>query len=468
MKLVLVVTENQEAAQGIASCLGHGYKLKKALSLAEAQRFLNGTHCDYLFVDLAFIRQKLPPGEPRNFAAAISAFQNSQHQVPLVILAPPEDIRATVSAVKAGADDYLIYPIEPGEVDLVIEGLAEQVQIESELEYLRDSFWKAEARDLVHTRSPLMQEVYKKVESVAPTRATVLISGETGTGKSLLAKLIHTHSNRSDGPFVSMHCGAIHDNLVESELFGHEKGSFTGAERRKLGKFEIADRGTIFLDEVGTISPSAQIKLLQVLQEGSFSRVGGENTQEVDVRVVAASNEDLGSRVKEKTFRSDLYYRLNVFAIELPSLRERQEDIPYLVDFFLERLDRTYGKGISGVEPGIKESLSAYNWPGNIRELENLLERAYILERSSKLTATSFPPDLNLLRPPSDSDQPEEALSLSQVRRLALEQVEKRYLVQLLSEKAGRIDQSAAQAGVTTRQLRNLMTKYGLNRKDFR
>jgi transcriptional regulator with GAF, ATPase, and Fis domain len=266
---------------------------------------------------------------------------------------------------------------------------------------------------------------------------------------------------------VEVHCGAIHDNLVESELFGHEKGSFTGAERRKLGKFEIADRGTIFLDEVGTISPSAQIKLLQVLQEGAFSQVGGEATLEVDVRVIAASNEDLASKVQDRSFRSDLYYRLNVFAIELPPLRDRPEDIPHLVDFFLQRLEGLYGKGINGIDPEVKASLCEYSWPGNIRELENLLERAYILERSSKLSAASFPPDLNLAGLSSVQNQPNTALSLTEVRRLAMEQVEKSYLLQLLGEKKGRIDQSAAQAGVTPRQLHNLMAKYGLNRRDF-
>ena len=468
MKRILVATPDHEAAAGIESCLSREYKIKRANGPDETLGLLNKIQFDYLFVDLAFIREHLHPGEPRNFTPAIAPFRSSQSHPPLIILARPEEIRATVAAVKAGADDYLIYPVEPSEVALVIQSLAEQVQIESELEYLRDSFWKSDARDLVRTRSPLMREVYAKVESVAPTRANVLISGETGTGKSLLAKLIHSHSSRATGPFVEVHCGAIHDNLVESELFGHEKGSFTGAERRKLGKFEIADRGTIFLDEVGTISTATQIKLLQVLQEGTFSRVGGESTLEVDVRVVAASNEDLAARVADKSFRSDLFYRLNVFAVELPPLRERPEDIPHLIDFFLHRLERFYGKGINGIEAPIKESLCSYGWPGNIRELENLLERAYILEKTSKLTRESFPADLNLAGAVAGMGPDDMALSLNEVRKKTMEEVEKRYLIQLLSEKQGRIDQSADQAGVTPRQLHNLMAKYGLNRKDFR
>ena len=468
MKKILVATPNQEAATGIESCLDRGFRVKKAGGADEALQLLAKGQFDYLFVDLAFIREKLHPGEPRNYGPAITPFRKSQAHSSLIILAPPEEIRGTVAAVKAGADDYLIYPIEPSEVALVIESLTEQAQIESELEYLRDSFWKADARDLVRTRSPLMREVYSKVESVAPTRANVLIGGETGTGKSLLAKLIHSHSSRSAGPFVEVHCGAIHDNLVESELFGHEKGSFTGAERRKLGKFEIADRGTIFLDEVGTISSGTQIKLLQVLQEGTFSRVGGESTLEVDVRVVAASNEDLAARVAEKTFRSDLFYRLNVFAIDLPPLRDRPEDIPHLIDFFLRRLDRLYGKGITGIETSIKESLCAYRWPGNIRELENLLERAYILEKSTKLTAASFPADVNPMAVAGGHGRNDTGLCLNEVRKITVEEVEKRYLTQLLNDKKGRIDQSAVQAGVTPRQLHNLMAKYGLNRKDFR
>ncbi|RJX34981.1 MAG: sigma-54-dependent Fis family transcriptional regulator [Desulfarculus sp.] len=468
MKSLLVATPDRAAVASLRSTLGRKYRLEEAASVPEYQELLGRRRFELALVDIAFILQQLPAEEPRDFAPAVHAFRRGPGSPSLIILTPPERIRDTVSAVKAGADNYITYPVDLHEVELVTQSLAALRKIESELEYLRDSFWKVEARDLVRTRSPLMRQVYDKVEVVAPTKATVLLTGETGTGKSLMARLIHMHSSRAGGPFVSVHCGSMPDTLVESELFGHEKGAFTGAERRKLGKFQIADGGTIFLDEVGTISPNAQIKLLQVLQEGSFSRVGGESEIKVDVRVVAASNADLEHKIREGGFRSDLFYRLNVFAIELPPLRQRREDIALLVSTCLDRLQRGYGKEVAGVEEGVMRALAAYAWPGNIRELENLLERAYILEQGPRLGPASFPADLMALEHPGQDDEPGQSLPLAEVRRRAVEEVERRYLVRLLSAKKGRIDQCASQAGVTTRQLHNLMTKYGLSARDFR
>ncbi len=469
MKSLLVATPDRSAVVGLRDSLNRRYRLEEAGTAHACLEQLARRRYDLALVDISFIVEKLPPGEPPDFSAAVQTFRRGNYGgPPLIILTPPLRIRETVSAVKAGADNYLTYPVDHHEVELVISSLAARYKIENELQYLRDSFWKVEAQDLVRTRSALMGQVYEKLEMVAPTRATVLLSGETGTGKSLMAKLIHMHSSRAQGPFVSVHCGSMPDTLVESELFGHEKGAFTGAERRKLGKFQIADTGTIFLDEVGTISPNAQIKLLQVLQEGTFSRVGGEQDISVDVRVVAASNVDLEKKIAEGGFRSDLFYRLNVFSVELPPLRERREDLPLLVTTLLERLNRSYGKNISSVEEQAMEALTAYSWPGNIRELENLLERAYILERGHRLSPGSFPADLMALHHPGNPDEPGDSHPLAEVRRRAVEEVERRYLLRLLGQKKGRMDQAAAQAGVTTRQLHNLMTKYGLASRDFK
>lgn len=469
MKSLLVATPDRSAVVGLRDSLNRRYRLEEAGTAQACLEQMARRRYDLALVDIGFIADKLTPEEPADYAAALQLFRRGgPGNPPLIILTPPQRIRETVSAVKAGADNYLTYPVDPHEVELVISSLAALRKIENELQYLRESFWKLEARDLVRTCSPLMGQVYEKLEMVAPTRATVLLSGETGTGKSLMAKLIHMHSSRAQGPFVSVHCGSMPDTLVESELFGHEKGAFTGAERRKLGKFQIADTGTIFLDEVGTISPSAQIKLLQVLQEGTFSRVGGEQDISVDVRVVAASNVDLEKKIADGGFRSDLFYRLNVFAVELPPLRQRREDLPLLVSTLLERINRGYGKNIKGVEDQAMEALTAYSWPGNIRELENLLERAYILERGHLLSPASFPADLMALHHPGALTAPGESLPLAEVRRRAVDEVEQRYLVRLLGHKKGRIDQAAAQAGVTTRQLHNLMTKYGLTARDFK
>jgi transcriptional regulator with GAF, ATPase, and Fis domain len=312
-----------------------------------------------------------------------------------------------------------------------------------------------------------MSEVFEKVRAVAPTESTVLITGETGTGKGVIAKLIHEHSRRADKQFISVHCGAIPDTLLESELFGHEKGAFTGAIRRKLGKFEIAQGGTIFLDEIGTISSSMQIKLLQVLQERTFQRVGGELSISADVRIIIATNADLQKMCQEGSFRRDLFYRLNVFPIEIPPLRERLADIPLLLDTFLKKLNRFSLKNIRDFAPGFLTVMQSYDWPGNIRELENLVERAFIIEETPILTIESLPKDLvsdeTFKSPIANLTQ-----SLKTVRLRAVETAEQRYLVELLKEHNGKINDTAAAAGIGVRQLHKLMIKYKLKKEDFR
>lgn len=291
-----------------------------------------------------------------------------------------------------------------------------------------DKFWQDDSLDYVQTKCRAMKAVFEKIRSVAPTKSTVMLIGETGTGKGILANLIHRHSNRKEAPFISVHCGAIPDTLLESELFGHERGAFTGAVRRKLGKFEIAKGGTIFLDEIGTITPSAQIKLLQILQDGLFQRVGGEETMEANVRVIAASNTDLKKMCDDGLFRKDLYYRLNVFPIEIPPLRERVDDIPHFVDVFLKKMSRFSQKNIHHVDPLVIEAFQHYRWPGNIRELENLIERAYILERSPVLRSESFPRELFESGAPAANTPVHNAVTLSEARRRGIAEIEQKYL----------------------------------------
>ena len=379
-----------------------------------------------------------------------------------------EMIREAVMAVKSGASNYLTYPITPEEVKFVTENIRESVIFQSELDYLRDQFWETDLLDIIQTENLQMRSVYEKVRSVSPTKTTVLLMGETGTGKGVMANLIHRHSNRRDAQFISVHCGAIPDTLLESELFGHEKGSFTGAVRRKLGKFEIASGGTIFLDEVGTLTPSAQIKFLQILQDGTFQRVGGEDTIDSDVRVIAATNVDLKKMCDDGEFRKDLYYRLNVFPIEIPSLRDRIEDIPHLVELFLKKMNRINTKEIYHIDSQVLDAFRDYSWPGNIRELENLIERAYILESTSVLTPESFPSELfessrSLASLPIDT-----SLTLAQARQKATDNIERNYLKELLARNRGRIKESAAAAGITTRQLHKLMAKYGIRKEEFK
>ena len=301
-----------------------------------------------------------------------------------------------------------------------------------------------------------------------PPRQRYLLLGETGTGKSFTAKMIHKLSNRKGGPFISVHCGAIPETLIESELFGHEKGAFTGAHRRKSGKFELASGGTIFLDEIGTVTPSAQVKLLTVLQEGVYQRVGGETDLKTDVRVIAASNSDLKLMCVEGSFRKDLYYRLNVFPITIPQLFERKEDIPLFVDFFIQRFNQFNGKQIRGVHPDVMQALIQYDWPGNLRELENLLERAHILESASELTPESFPSELFDHIEPVAEIAIDTSETLATARRKALEETERRYLKEILTRNKGRINVSASEAGISTRQLNKLMHKHQLEKGAFK
>jgi DNA-binding NtrC family response regulator len=320
-------------------------------------------------------------------------------------------------------------------------------------------------------RSEPMLDVYRKVRMVAPTRTTVLLTGETGTGKSYLAKLIHRFSPRSEGPFVSVHCGALPESLIESELFGHEKGAFTGATKTRKGKFELADGGTIFLDEIGTITPAAQIKLLHILQEKAFERVGGEKLIPCDVRIIAATNEDPAGLCEQGKFRWDLFYRLNVFPVEVPPLRRRIEDILPLAEQFIANFRRESGRDITGIAPRAALALQEYSWPGNVRELENIIERACILEETDQIHAESLPLELLALRPepqpdsliPSDSLMP-----LHAARAAAIEEFERRYLFALLQSCDGSIKKSADTADITTRQLHKLMTKHRLDKKTFR
>ncbi len=465
MTSVLVASKNQSACNSIRTSLRSEYRIDVVSSRNGCLEMFRKNRYEFMFIDVELLRGSMLDN---NYKTALQPFWHAYPTAQIIAMSSQEMIREAVRAVKAGASDYLTYPINPDEVRYVTESIYESIVMESELDYLRDRFWHEDALEIVRTRSPLMKTVFDKVRSVAPTKSTVLLSGETGTGKGVLARLIHHHSNRKDGPFISVHCGAIPDTLLESELFGHEKGAFTGAVRRKLGKFEIAQGGTIFLDEIGTITPSAQIKLLQILQDETFHRVGGEETIEANVRVIAATNADLKKMCESGEYRRDLYYRLNVFPLEIPALRERMEDIAYIVELILKRLDKFDLKEIHDIHPYVIEAFGKYPWPGNIRELENLMERAYILEVSPILTPESFPNELFT----SDSSQVQVeadiSLTLAEVRRTAIEQTERRYLQQLLAGNKGRIKETAEAARISPRQLHKLMKKYAIRKEEFK
>jgi DNA-binding NtrC family response regulator len=463
MRYILAATEDRAAAEIIRTAFRRSFHVDEATTVRGGLDLFRKRRYEFIFIDLALIGERVI-GDDDSLRGLRQAFPSAE----IIVMTPPEGIREAVEAVKAGAANYVTYPLNADEVRYVAESIHESIRAQSELDYLRDRFWQSDSLEILQTRNPAMRGVFEQVRVVAPTKSTVLLSGETGTGKGVLAKLIHRHSNRREVQFIGVHCGAIPDTLLESELFGHEKGAFTGAVRRKLGKFELAHGGTIFLDEIGTITPAAQIKLLQVLQDRTFQRVGGETLIETDARIIAASNADLGEMVEKGLFRNDLYYRLNVFPIVIPPLRERREDIPQLTEIFLKQMNRFNHRGIHYVHPRVMEAFGRYPWPGNIRELQNLVERACILETSSILTPESFPVELFANGHMAAPIAAETRLTLAAVRNRAVEEAQRRYLREVLGRNGGRINRTAEAAGITVRQLNKLMHRYGMRKEEFR
>jgi len=428
-------------------------------------RFRNRRY-DFTMVDISLLRPLIEAGE--EYRSILQRFLTDFPTAQIIILLNPDDVQYGMELVKAGACNYISYPLNAEEIRFVVESIQKSLVMETELNLLRDSFRDVSDGENVNTRNARMREVFAKVRAVAGTNATVLLQGETGTGKNVLARLIHQNSPRKKGPFISVHCGSVPPNLIESELFGHEKGSFTGATRRKLGRFEIANTGTIFLDEIGTTPPSVQVELLQIIQEKTFTRVGGEYPIEVDVRIIAASNDNLRDLCDKGLFRTDLYYRLNVFPIDLPPLKERSEDIPLFTKHFLGKLNRKYGREITAVEPQVLEAFEAYSWPGNLREMENVIERAYILETEDRLTMKGLPADLISSALSLDPERVEVFLPLGEARQRCVDSFELIYLTELLRNNEGSIGRSALTAGITTRQLQKLMKKHALRKESFK
>jgi DNA-binding NtrC family response regulator len=461
---VLVVTPEEEAARVVEGGFPGGEVLAVG-DLNEAGGYSEACRFEYAFVDITALR---PLAEEGDYQGCLDVIHQVAPGARIVVMAPPDGIREAVNIVREGASDYLTYPVVREEMQLVRDGIERRERIRSELHYHRDRALQTEALGAITSRAESMKTVLRKIRQVAPTRSTVLLTGETGTGKSFLAKVIHQHSTRAERQFVSVHCGAIPDTLLESELFGHERGAFTGADRRRLGKFEIAIGGTLFLDEIATVTSAMQVKLLNVLQERSIQRVGGERDIEVDVRILVATNMDLARLTEDGTFRNDLFYRLNVFPIEVPPLRDRREDIPTLVEGFLVRLRQFHQKDIGEVHPAVMEAFLQYAWPGNVRELENLLERAFILETTSVLTPENFPEEMFGSDVTAQQFSIAPTDSLAEVRSQAVADVERQYLKRQLEDNNGRIDATAKAAGITPRQLHKLMTEYGLKKEDFR
>ncbi|HVT17939.1 MAG TPA: sigma-54 dependent transcriptional regulator [Thermoanaerobaculia bacterium] len=429
------------------------YEVMEAGSGEEALARLEGDfHADLMLLDLSL------PGV--GGLETLRRLRERDQRTAVILMTAFGTIPSAVEAMRLGAFDYLSKPFRNDEMLLGVRRALEMQRLSSEVQDLRSELEAVYGFNEIIGVSPQIREVFHLMAKLAPLNATVLITGESGTGKELVARAIHRHSQRSAASFVAVNCSAVPPTLVESEFFGHEKGAFTDAHARRIGRFEEADGGTLFLDEVGDLALEAQAKLLRALQERQIRRVGGDRPQAVDVRVIAATNKDLAQEVGEKRFRDDLFWRLNVVPLRLPPLRERREDLPLLIDHFIARFDRELGLEVKSMEPQTLQLLLQYPWPGNVRELENTLCHAMILCDGKVLTPADLPGRLRGSSAGSEADAVR--LTLAEAVRQATERLERAMIIARLAEIGGNRGATAESLGISRRTLFSKMRRYGL------
>ncbi len=450
---ILIVDDEKNTREGLARALQRSYRVLTAESGPAALRLLDTEPVDLLLSDV-----RMPEMD------GLTLMKRALARLPqpvCVLLTAYGTIDAAVEATKQGAYDYLTKPVNLDRLETVIQRALASRAMETENRHLREQLDRRFGLENIIGQSPQIQELLETIRQVAPSRATVLIEGESGTGKELVARALHQFSPRSRGPFIAVHCAALSPTLLESELFGHERGAFTGAVARHTGRFEAADGGTLFLDEIGEIPPEIQVKILRVLEERRFERVGGRETLEVDVRLIAATNRDLQRMVGEGRFREDLYYRLNVVAITLPPLRERAGDIPLLVDRFLKEFAAENGKPIPTLTSDAMDALMSYSWPGNVRELRNTVERMVVLAKSDRLTVRDLPPAIREQVRHRSGTSPAFSDDMA-ASTLSLEEAERRMIMRALESGNGNRTRAAQQLGISPRTLHRKLNAYGL------
>jgi DNA-binding NtrC family response regulator len=426
-----------------------GYKVRAAADAEAGLKLFREHRIDVVLTDL-----KLPGMSGLEFLEAV---KRADSRIPVIVMTAYGTVETAVEAMKAGASDYILKPFSLEEIKLIVSKELDVRRLREENRSLREELGHRYEFKNIIGHSGKMQEVLATVERVAPGNSTVLLGGESGVGKDMIARAIHQHSRRASGPFIKINCTAIPENLLESELFGYEKGAFTGAANTKPGKFELADKGTIFLDEIGDVPGSIQVKLLRVLQDRDFERLGGTKTLKVDVRVVAATNQDLRAALEEGTFREDLYYRLNVVPINIPPLRDRKEDIPYLADYFVERFTRETAKPIRGITPDAMRVLMDFHWPGNVRELENIIERGVALSTGDMLEVSDIRLDLS----PARGESTAGAIAFPP-EGVTLEEFEDDIIQESLRRAGGNKSQAARRLGISRNALRYRLAKIGV------
>jgi DNA-binding NtrC family response regulator len=417
-----------------------GYEVETAASFNEGVKLVNEAVPDVAIIDL-----RLPDGDGMEL---LSLIREQHPQVDAVILTGHASIDSAIDAIKKGAENYLEKPSDPNRLFVTLKKIAEKKDMRSEIVTLRRQLQKMGAFGALIGKAKPMQKLYTLIERVSLSDVPVFISGESGSGKELVALTIHSLSKRRRERFVAINCGAVPPTLIENELFGHERGAFTGADQRQEGYFEMADDGSIFLDEITEMPPDLQVKLLRVLEQGKFRRIGGRQEIETDVRVISATNRDPFKAIEEHRLREDLYYRLNVFPIHVPPLRERLDDIPLLASYFLEMLNEKEGKNISSIEPEVLQALQQHTWPGNVRELRNVMNRAYILASSNTITISSLPDELK----PQDSARPRPKV-LEIPIGLPLEEIQRRVVAATLEYVSGDTSKADALLGIPAKPL---------------
>jgi len=425
---------------------GWGYDVNEADDGSSAIDSVNQRAFDLILMDVRMLKV--------SGIEALEQIKIINPAIPVIIMTAYASVETAVDTLKKGAYDYLTKPLDFDELQIAINRATEHNRLKKEIEYLKERLGQKFDTQNMIGRSPLMVKLLETVAQVAATEATVLITGKSGTGKEMIANAIHYNSQRKDSPFIKINCAALTESLLESELFGHEKGSFTGADKRREGKFRQADGGSIFLDEVSEMSAAMQVKLLRVLQEREITRVGGAEVIAINVRVIAASNKDLKKEMEQKRFREDLFYRLNVVALNVPALLNRREDIPLLAQHFLEMFVAKNKKDIKGFTPQSMEKMVKYGWPGNVRELMNAVERAVVLSRAEYIDAD----ELAMLM--ADSPNASGIDQLAAPENMPLDEVEKRSILEVINSCSGNKSEAARRLGITRKTLRKKLDKY--------
>ena len=446
--VVLVVDDERNTREGLGRALRGDYEVVLAESAAAALAALDARPVDVMLSDV-----RMPGGD------GLSLLREARAKHPstiCILLTAYGSVETAVEAMKLGAQDFLTKPVNLDQLDLVLARALRARDLESENRELHKRLDARYGLENIIGSAPAMERLFDVIRQAAPTQATVLIQGASGTGKELVAQAIHHLSPRANGPFVAVHCAALSPTLLESELFGHEKGAFTGAVARRKGRFEMANGGTLFLDEIGEIDASVQIKLLRVLETRRFERVGGDETLSSDVRFVAATNRDLAAEVRAGRFREDLYYRLDVVGIRMPTLAERVSDIPMLCDHFVKEFAPRNGRTVTGIEPAAMALLQAYPWPGNVRELRNTIEKMVVLSRGELLTAADVPPNVR------DGAESAARTSPDPVPTESLAQAEKRKILAALDAAGGNRSRAADALGISRRTLHRKLAAWGV------